>query len=340
MPFHAFHFYVKSAAIFSLMALSVTMLAPWTFAGERQEKFQKFLEDLQTQMAEKDIDPSYFLEAVGNDFTIDKKAIERMQNQPEFKMTFAKYTGSMLSDSRIKKGRKLLQKHQNALQRVSKEFGVAPEVMVSLWGIESFYGKWAGRHQIARSLATLAFDSHRQAFFKKELFAAIKILQQGHIKPQELRGSWAGAMGQSQFMPTSFLAYAADGDGDGKKDIWKNESDVFASTANYLKRHNWVTGQNWGQRVVLSEILPPLKLSERGLSGHKTVGEWADMGIVPASKKEPLPDDTSKKARLYIPNGPSGRAFLVYSNFDTILDWNRSSFFAYSVLALADEIGQ
>ena len=311
---------------------------PIAHAGERQENFQKFLLELQTEMTAQNIDPKYFIEAVGNDFSIDDKAIERMHNQPEFKMTFAKYTGSMLSDARVKKGREMLAEHQEALSKVSADFGVAPEVMVSLWGIESFYGKWAGRHQIARSLATLAFDSHRKDFFKRELFAAMKILQEGHIEPQNLRGSWAGAMGQSQFMPTSFLAYAADGNGDGKKDIWHTESDVFASTANYLKRHNWVTNQNWGQRVVLSKILPPVKLSERGLSGRKPIKEWQEMGVIPSSKNEPLPNDVTQKARLYIPNGPSGKAFLVYSNFDTVLDWNRSSFFAYSVLALADKI--
>lgn len=309
-------------------------------ASERQENFQKFLLELQNEMTEQKLDPEYFIRAVGDDFSIDEKAIERMHNQPEFKMTFAKYTGSMLSDARIKKGREMLRQHEEDLQRVSGAYGVPPEVMVSLWGIESYYGKWAGRHRIARSLATLAFDSHRKDFFKRELFAAVKILQEGHINPQDLRGSWAGAMGQSQFMPTSFLAYAADGDADGKKDIWKNESDVFASTANYLKRHDWVTGQNWGQRVVLTEILPPLELSARGLSRHKTVAEWEEIGVVAASEKDPVSDNKQEKARLYIPNGPSGEAFLVYSNFDTILDWNRSSFFAYSVLALADEIAK
>ena len=322
-----------TSAVFTAFLVS----APWALASERQENFQKFLLELQDEMTDQNLDTDYFIKAVGDDFTIDEKAIERMHNQPEFKMTFAKYTGSMLSDSRIKKGREMLHRHAEDLQRVSAAYGVPPEVMVSLWGIESFYGKWAGRHRIARSLATLAFDSHRQDFFKKELFAAIKILQQGHVAPTDLRGSWAGAMGQCQFMPTSFLAYAADGDADGKKDIWNNKSDIFASTANYLKRHNWQTGQRWGQRVVLSEILPPLKLSERGLSRHKAVSQWQEMGVTPASEKQPFPEDETK-ARLYIPDGPSGKAFLVYSNFDTVLDWNRSSFFAYSVLALADEI--
>ena len=325
------------AALFVLTPLFMPFNA---LAEERQESFQKFLLELQAEMQNKGIDPANFIEAVGEDFTIDEKAIERMHNQPEFKMTFAKYTGSMLSQSRIKKGRELYKLHAEDLQRISGAYGIPPEVMISLWGIESFYGKWAGRHKIARSLATLAFDSHRKDFFKRELFAAMKILQEGHVKPQDLQGSWAGAMGQCQFMPTSFMAYAADGDADGKKDIWNNVSDVFASTANYLKRHGWQTGQQWGQRVVLSQILPQIKLSQRGLSSRKPISEWAAMGVVTSSEKNPLPSDKARIARLYIPDGPSGKAFLVYQNFDTVLDWNRSSYFAYSVLALADEIAK
>ena len=334
-------FFTKSTRILPAVLTAFLLCVPGiSQAEERQENFQKFLLELQAEMQGEGIDPAHFIQAVGEDFSIDEKAIERMHNQPEFKMTFAKYTGSMLSDGRIKKGREMLALHAEDLQRVSGAYGIPPEVLVSLWGIESFYGKWAGRHKIARSLATLAFDSHRKDFFKRELFAAMKILQEGHVAPQDLQGSWAGAMGQCQFMPTSFMAYAADGDADGKKDIWNNESDIFASSANYLKRHDWQTGERWGQRVVLSKVLPPLKLSERGLSSRKPVSEWQKMGVIASSEKTPLPADSSKFARLYIPNGPSEKAFLVYQNFDTILDWNRSSFFAYSVLALADEIAK
>jgi membrane-bound lytic murein transglycosylase B len=166
----------------------------------------------------------------------------------------------------------------------------------------------------------------------------MRILKEGHIEPEELKGSWAGAMGQCQFMPTSFIAYAADGDGDGKKDIWTNEADVFASAASYLKKHGWKRDQAWGQRVVLSKILPAFKISERGLSGRKTVAEWKKLGII--AKKGGLKVADTEKARLYIPNGPSKEAWLVYNNFDTVLDWNRSSFFAFSANALADAIGQ
>lgn len=332
MPFKPKHF-VASIALLSACAVSV---APEAAYASRKEDFAKFLQTIQVEMKAEGLNPELFKAAVGDDFTIDEKAIHKSQNQPESKMTFEKYTSSMLSEARVKKGRELYTQHQAKLKEISAKTGVSPEIIVALWGIESFYGKWAGKHHIARSLATLAFDSHRPDFFKRELFAAMRILQEGHIAPEDLTGSWAGAMGQCQFMPTSFLAYAADGDGDGKKNIWTNEADVFASAASYLKKHGWNKNQAWGQRVVLSKILPKLKLSERGLTGHKTVAEWKKIGIVPARGGFRVAE--GEKARLYIPNGPSKEAYLVYNNFDTVLDWNRSSFFAFSAHALADAI--
>lgn len=304
--------------------------------ADRQSDFREFLTSIQSEMRAQKIDPEYFRKAIGDDFSIDEKAIKKMQSQPEFKMTFDKYTSSMLSKNRIAKGKLMMKTHKVALDRISKKYGIPAETIVALWGIESFYGKWAGQHRIARSLATLAFDSHRPKFFKKELFAAVRILQEGHIEPENLTGSWAGAMGQCQFMPTSFMAYAADGDNDGHKNIWTNEADVFASAANYLKKHRWQTGQKWGQRVVLSKILPSIDLSERGLTGHKTIAQWQKIGIVAA--KGGLPSNLKRKARLYLPKGPSKEAYLLYRNFDTVLDWNRSSYFSFSVHSLADAI--
>ncbi len=331
----------KSAQFLSTLALtsalSISLFASPAFADRKQD-FANHLKTLEQEMQQEGINPQLFRTAVGDDFSIDEKAITKLQNQPESVMTFEKYTSSMLSDARIKKGRELYAQHKDKLEEISAKSGVSPEIIVALWGIESYFGKWAGRHSIARSLATLTFDSHRKDFFKRELFAAMRILQEGHIEPTELKGSWAGAMGQCQFMPTSFLAYAADGDGDGKKNIWTNEADVFASAANYLKTHGWKTNQAWGQRVVLSKILPPLKLSERGLTGRKSVAEWKKIGIVAAKGGFKVAD--TEKARLYIPNGPSQTAYLVYNNFDTVLDWNRSSYFAFSANALADAIAQ
>ena len=334
----------KNAQFLSTLALTSALTATLAFSfpsfayADRQSDFAAHLVELQKDMEASGIDPQLFRTAVGDDFTIDKKAITKLNNQPESKMTFEKYTSSMLSESRIKRGRELFAQHHDKLMEIGKKSGVAPEVIVALWGIESYFGKWAGKHRIARSLATLTFDSHRKDFFKRELFAAMRILQEGHIEPENLLGSWAGAMGQCQFMPTSFMAYAADGDGDGKKNIWTNEADVFASAANYLKKHGWNSGQDWGQRVVLSKILPPLKTSERGLTGHKTVAEWKKLGVIPALKGYRVP--LTEKARLYIPNGPSQAAYLVYNNFDVVLDWNRSSYFAFSALALGDAIAE
>ncbi|MBI1362722.1 MAG: lytic murein transglycosylase [Proteobacteria bacterium] len=308
-----------------------------SFAADGKDEFRTFIDELADDVAKQGMDKQLFYRAFEGNFTPYTRAVELIQQQPESKFSFTKYSASMLSTARIKKGQENFKAYHDTLQMVSDKYGVAPQVIVALWGVETFYGKWPGNHNIIRSLATLAYDSHRKAFFRKELMDAVHILQEGHITPEEMKGSWAGAMGQCQFMPSSFMTFAADGDGDGHKDIWNNPKDVFASTANYLKRSGWQTGKPWGERVVLTKILPPFKVSDRGLSEEMTIAEWKKAGIKAA--KGDLPAGTSK-ARLFMPEGPSKKSYLVYENFDVILRWNRSSYFAHSVLALADEIAK
>ena len=299
--------------------------------------FKAFIAGIEAELQSKGIDPSLFRRAFGPDMSPDRRAVTQMKNQPESKFTFAKYSASMVSPNRVATGRTQLAENRQTLNRISAKYGVPAGVIVALWGVESFYGKWPGKHHIVRSLATLAYDSHRQAFFRKELMAAMQILQEGHIAPEHMTGSWAGAMGQCQFMPSSFMAYAADGDGDGHKNIWEVDADVFASTANYLKKQGWKPGQAWGQRVVLGKFLPAdLRFSERGLSHPMPLEKWQKEGVIAAHGGFKVPAST--KARLFIPDGPSGKAYLVYPNFDVILDWNRSSYFAWSVLTLADAV--
>lgn len=298
--------------------------------------FADFLKGVEAELVEQKIDPQLFWRGLGDDTSPDTSATKKMANQPEFTYSFQRYYGSMVSDARVKRGREMYQQHKDILQRISAESGVPAEVIVAMWGVESFYGRFSGNHRIVRALATLAYDSHRKDFFRRELIASVRILQEGHIEPENMLGSWAGAMGQCQFMPTSFLAYAADGDGDGKKDIWNNPADVFASAAKFLKDHGWKRDQRLFDRVVLTKNLPKLDLNTRGLSqSPKTIAEWKKIGIAAASGE--LPAD-STRAWLFMPEGPSKRSYLVYDNFNVIMSWNHSSHFAFSALSLANEI--
>ncbi len=318
---------------FALLALLVLFNFP---AQAQSSSFVDFLEGVKQDLKKENIDPDLLTQAMGENPEPIKEVMERLNNQPESKSTFGSYFNMMVSDYRVKNGVKNLGAHSNAVADASQKYGIPEEVIVSLWGIESAYGKLTGGFQIVPSLATLAYQSHRKDFFRRELIKALKIVQEGHIPLNKLTGSWAGAMGQCQFMPSSFFRFAADGNGDGRKDIWQTEADVFASTANYLNESGWVKDKPWGQRVVLGKILPPIKFSSNGLSGHKSVKEWKRLGVYASLGGIKVGDTTD--ARLFIPNGPSGKAYLVYDNFDIILKWNRSSYFAFSVLSLADEI--
>lgn len=326
----------------TLFAGASFMLATTAFGitaqADQRTDFSEFLKGVEADLVAQKLSPDLFYRALGDERSPDKGAAEKMANQPEFKYSFQRYFNSMVSDARVKRGREMYKTHSEILRKISAQTGVPAEVIVAMWGVESFYGKFSGNHRIVRALATLAYDSHRKDFFRKELIASVRILQEGHIEPENMLGSWAGAMGQCQFMPTSFLAYAADGDGDGKKDIWKNQADVFASAAKFLKDHGWKTNQPLLTRVVLTKKLPKLDISSRGLSNTpKTVAEWQAIGITPATGE--LPDATTK-AWLFMPEGPSKRSYLVYDNFHVVMAWNRSSHFAFSALSLAEEIAQ
>ena len=210
-----------------------------------------------------------------------------------------------------------------------------PRFIVALWGIETNFGQLTGGFEVIPALVTLAHDGRRSEYFRKELLNALKIVDQGHIPLSRFTGSWAGAMGQCQFMPSSFLAFAADHDGDGHKDIWQNRADVFASIANYLKGHNWESNRAWGRKVRLPQGFD-VKLAS--LENKKSLSDWKKLGVT-ASNGAALPQ-MALDAALVLPDGPSGPAYLVYDNFTRIMSWNRSTFFALAVGELADRIGQ
>lgn len=260
-----------------------------------------------------------------------QKVIDLDRKQPEHKITFAKYKSNVVTADRINRGRQYLRQYRAELAKVERAYGVAPQYIVALWAIETNFGGNTGGFQVVPALATLAWEGRRAEFFKGELINALKIIDAGHISASGMKGSWAGAMGQNQFMPSSFNAYAVDGDGDGRRDIWNTRADIFASSANYLAKSGWTEGQRWGRRVVLppgfSADLATPKL-------QKPIAYWAQKGVtLPGGG--PLPGD-NMMASIVAPDGVGGEAYMVYNNYQTIMKWNRSTYFATSVGLLAD----
>ena len=265
-----------------------------------------------------------------------RRVIELDRNQPEFSMTFDQYLSRVISDKRIQEGRQKFSQNQKILAEISQKFGVQSRFIVALWGIETGYGRHTGGFPVIASLATLAFDGRRSSFFRKELLIALNILNKGHITPERMKGSWAGAMGQNQFMPSSFFHRAIDYDGDGKRDIWTSKPDVFASTANYLRASGWRDDITWGRAVLLPDNFD-LKLTGRKIK--KPIGQWQALGV-----RLPGGGDLPKRqlnSSIMLPDKGNRRpAFLIYDNFEAILKWNRSDFFAIAVGTLADRIAQ
>jgi len=278
-----------------------------------------------------------------------RRVVELDRRQPEFTQTFRQYIEARVSAWRVEAGRDRLRRHEGMLREIGARYGVQPRFIVALWGIETNFGNNTGGFPVIQALATLAYDGRRSVYFRRELFNALEIIDAGHVAAGEMKGSWAGAMGQNQFMPSSFLTFAVDHDGDGRRDIWGTLADVFASTANYLSRVGWRGDQTWGREVTLppgfaEEALPSLMPADppsgcralRSLSVEKTLPEWAALGVRRADGG-PLPA-RELAASLVVPEGPDGPAFLVYDNFRATLKWNCSVLFAASVGILADRL--
>lgn len=265
------------------------------------------------------------------------RVIELDQKQPEHKITFTKYKKNVITPARIKEGRERLAQNRALLNRVSQIYGVPSQYIVALWGIETSFGKVTGGFDILSSLATLAYEGRRAEFFEKELIGALKILQGGHAGTSKLTGSWAGAMGQCQFMPSSYHKYAVDGDGDGNIDIWNSMPDIFASMANYLRTEGWNPDLRWGRAVTAPSSIPAALY---GRENMKPLSEWRRRGVrQPNGEPLPTPSDGSDPfAALVAPDGVGSQTFLVYENYNVIMHWNRSTYFATSVGLLADAI--
>ncbi|MFA1238661.1 lytic transglycosylase domain-containing protein [Serratia odorifera] len=304
--------------------------------GRDPAEFPAYVEALKRQAVAQGIDRQTVDSAFANVHFVDR-VIKADRNQLEKKITLDVYLQRVLSPTKIQQGRQLLRQYQPQLARATARYGVPERYIVALWAMESHYGKIQGKEDVVSALSTLAFEGRREAFFSKQLMAALQIIQQGHVPAEQLTGSWAGAMGQCQFMPSSFLSYGADGDGDGRIDIWHNLDDVFASTANYLATEGWKPGIGWGREVTLPSGFGSGHLGLKN-GQARSVNQWAAMGIRQADGSA-LPSATLR-SWIITPDDAQGRAFMVYDNFRTIMHWNRSYYFAISVGMMADAVGQ
>jgi membrane-bound lytic murein transglycosylase B len=263
--------------------------------------------------------------------------IELDHRQPEVTLTFDDYIDHILSAGRIAEGQRQLAANRPLLDEISRRYGVPAPMIVALWGIETNYGRITGNYPVVAALATLAYDGRRGAFFRNELIAALRILDRGRIAPDQLRGSWAGAMGQTQFMPSSYLRFAVDYSGTGEADIWADRADVFASIANYLASSGWTPGLPWGKTVRLPPGFDETLVANLRPTGQKPLDDWRILGIQSADGTALLPNAAT--GSLVQPGGPGGPTLLVTGNYRVILKWNRSLYFASAAAYLADRIG-
>ncbi|MFT5786075.1 MAG: membrane-bound lytic murein transglycosylase B [Ascidiaceihabitans sp.] len=272
------------------------------------------------------------LEDAFQDVRYDVEVIKRDRNQSEFTKTIWDYLDTAVSKARIKNGKSAISKHKKTLETIEAKYGVNKEVVAAIWGLESAYGGFRGGNSVMQSLATLAYDGRRGAFFEEQLIAALKILQNGDTTPNNMTGSWAGAMGHTQFIPTSYLDYAVDFTGDGKRDIWSNDpSDALASTAAYLKTFGWITGQPWGVEVTIPDGFD-YTLANREIK--KMPSDWASVGVKGVSGTV----SDYGPASVLLPAGSDGAAFLIFSNFSVIEEYNTADAYVIGVGHLSDRL--
>jgi len=310
-----------------LLAAASALAAPRP--GRAQASFAAFLDDIAAEARSAGIGEVTVERALAG-LTPDERVIDLDRRQPEGRLTFADYRRRVVSDARLQAGRERRREHAELLGRVTAGYGVPSDILVAIWGIESSYGRFTGNFDIIRALATLAHDGRRRELFTRELLAALRVLERTPLERAELEGSWAGGMGQAQFLPSTYLAHAVDADGDGWADIWRTQQDVFASMANYLRALGWRAGWRWGRPVSRPggfAGLPEGRDDKRPLTFWEAAGvRRADGGALPVADAE--------AGLLVMDDGDS--AFLVYHNFDVLMRWNRSTYFALSVGLLSD----
>ena len=301
-------------------------------ALSRNAAFEQFVADLWPEARREGISAELYRVAFAG-LTPDPRIFARQTSQAEFATPIWDYISKRVSDERIARGKTMQQTHAPALQAVERRYGVDKHIVAAIWGMETNYGSYTGEMSVVRSLATMAFSGERKSYGRKQLLGALDILQSGDISLDQFKGSWAGAMGHTQFIPLTYNAYAVDMTGDGKRDIWNSVPDALGSTAHYLKKRGWKKHMPWGWEVRL-----PRRFNYRmaGKDGTRSIAAWTKLGVQPAKRGNFGIADA--RARLLLPVGRHGPAFLVTRNFDAILAYNRSNSYALAVAHLADRL--
>jgi membrane-bound lytic murein transglycosylase B len=332
---------VRAIALFIASLLIVQAQTP----EPARPSFSEWLATIRAEALERGIRPEIVEEALGHLEEPMPVVIERDRMQAETVVPLENYIARRVTPAVVRTGRQMFARHEKLLNAVAQRYGVPPRIIVAVWGLETNFGRFSGVRPTVAALATLAWDRRRSELFRRELFDALEILNRGDIDLAHMRGSWAGAMGQVQFMPSSYLKYAEDFDGDGRRDIWSSPADVFASIANYLKGHGWTPGAGWGREVKVSreaehKIAGAVGRREGSCQATRDMTillparEWQRFGVRLANGQA-LPRNTPDGS---IVSGTT-RRFLVYENYDALLEYNCANAYAISVGLLADRIG-
>ncbi len=313
-----------------LLASAISATVAASALASPPDSFASFLIGVRAEVRKAGIMPAT-LERAFAGVSPNQKVLDRDRHQPEFTMTWARYRGLVITDKRIGDGRQAIAANRGLFQQVDRRFGVGSGVIAGIWGLESSFGTGTGDYRVVESLATLAWDGRRASFFRGELMAALKILDQGDIAPNAMTGSYAGAMGQPQFMPSSYLRYAVDFEGHGRRDIWTSKPDVLGSIANYLARSGWRDRGTWGQAVIA-----PSGMDAPGRDAKRPLSDWARAGVRAVNGRWAAPNDTP--AGLLAPDGAGGETFVVFDNFAAIRRYNPSDFYALAVGLIGDQV--
>jgi len=316
---------------FICILLLVSFVGPvFSQEQDRQQSFEQWKSDLRAEALSLGISEST-LEALNDLEQPLERVLEYDNRQPEFVQTFTRYVGLRITPNQISQGQALLQQHAALLEEVRQRYGVQAHYLVAFWAVESNFGRNTGGFSVLQALATLAYDPRRADFFRRELLLALQIIDDGHIAATDMSGSWAGAMGQLQFMPSVFSRHGVDGDRDGKIDIWNSLPDIFHSAANFLSQSGWRGDERWGREVVLPA---DFDFSMSGSATRNSVQAWSDMGITQVNGASlPIAD---MQASVVLPAGAGGPAFLAYANYRATMVYNHSTFYAITVGHLAD----
>ncbi len=332
MPFVTGRSAFSVTRMISSVSLAVLFISVSISSASANENFASCTAALEKEAMQQGVSQQT-IDAIFPSLVHQDNVIKYDRSQPEFVQTFPGYFSKRVTEWRTNKGKEMYAKHKTLLHKLSDEYGVPPHYLLAFWGLETNFGNYKGKMPVLDSLATLACDKRRSTYFTKEFLVAVKLFEREKLEREEMVGSWAGAMGHTQFMPSAYTHYAIDGDGDGQINLWASEEDALSSAANFLASLGWDAGFRWGREITLPENF------DYRLSGYKNrqpLSEWNALGVMRADGSELGNADTS--AYVIVPAGHEGPAFIAYKNFRVIMRWNNSEFYAIAVGVLADKI--